>query len=117
MWFISCLSAVDKSLSASLGDAREAMINAAVDMLSAYGSCLSAGQRLGQLPCLYQLRLVPLYVLAMLKSVRSYDDCRTFSKMPFSCMRNQMQNNVLCGYCICYLEHLLINLKKLLHNI
>lgn len=60
--------AVDKSLSACLSDAREAMINAVVDMLSAFGSTLSAGQRLGQLPCLYQMRLVPLFVLAMLKS-------------------------------------------------
>jgi protein transport protein SEC24 len=61
--------AVDKSLSASLADAREAMINAVVDMLASYRSTLSnPSQFIGQLPCPYQLRLVPLYVLAMLKS-------------------------------------------------
>lgn len=69
-------------MSACLSDAREAMINAVVDMLSAFGSTLSAGQRLGQLPCLYQMRLVPLFVLAMLKSVsptyRSFLSMLTF---------------------------------------
>jgi protein transport protein SEC24 len=60
--------AVDKALSATLGDAREAMINAAVDMLSAYRPAVNAGAASGQLLCPYQLRLIPLYVLAMLKS-------------------------------------------------
>lgn len=77
--FVSHLSAVDKSISATLGDARDAMINAAVDMLSAYGSSLNAGQRQGQLPCLHQLRLVPLYILAMLKSVRNRKTKAEFS--------------------------------------
>lgn len=63
-------SAVDKSLSVSLSDAREAMINAVVDMLSSYRSSLhSGGQTAGQLMSPFQLRLVPLYILAMLKSV------------------------------------------------
>ena len=52
-----------------MGDARDAMINAAVDMLSAYGSTLPAAQRMGQLACAYQTRLMPLYILAMLKYV------------------------------------------------
>ncbi len=54
-----------------MGDARDAMINAAVDMLSAYGSTLPAAQRMGQLACAYQTRLMPLYILAMLKYVSS----------------------------------------------
>jgi len=61
--------AVDKSISTSLGDAREAMINSAVDMIAAYNSTLTSGQRTSvQLACSHQLRLVPLLVLAMLKS-------------------------------------------------
>ena len=65
------IAAVDKSLSSSLTDARDAMINAVVDMLSSYRASQSgSNQFAGQLPCPYQLRLIPLYVLAMLKSVR-----------------------------------------------
>jgi Sec23/Sec24 helical domain len=68
--------AVDKTLSASLADAREAMINAVVDMLASYRATLSnPSQFTGQLPCPYQLRLVPLYVLAMLKSVNMQSRC------------------------------------------
>jgi len=60
--------AVDKALSTSLSDARDAMINAAVDMLSAYRASTNPGHSTGQVICPYQLRLIPLYILAMLKS-------------------------------------------------
>ncbi len=60
---------VDKAVT-SMGDARDAMINAAVDMLGAYGTTLTNSQRLGQVPCPFTLRLMPLGVLALLKSVR-----------------------------------------------
>jgi len=65
-------SAVDKSLSSSLSDARDALINAVVDMLTAYHSVQSVGQSSSQLLCPYQLRHAALCVLAMLKSVSSY---------------------------------------------
>lgn len=57
--------AVDKSLQSSLSDAREALINAAIDALSAYkllqsypGSGLLAPQN---------LKLLPMYIIALLK--------------------------------------------------
>lgn len=59
--------AVDRSINASVGDAREALINACVDSLGTYGSTLSAQQRMGTLPAPYSLRLLPLYVSALLK--------------------------------------------------
>lgn len=65
---ISC-SAVDKSLSVSMGDARDALVNSCIDMLTAYGNTLTSSQRMGQLPCPYTLRLMPLYLLALLKFV------------------------------------------------
>jgi len=68
------LPAVDKSLSSSLADARDALINAVVDMLTAYRSVQGGGQSSCQLLCPYQLRHVALYVLAMLKSVSLGDD-------------------------------------------
>jgi len=68
-----CVTAVDKSLSSSLSDARDALINAVVDMLTAYRTVQGVGQSTSQLPCPYQLRHVALYVLAMLKSVRLRD--------------------------------------------
>ena len=52
-----------------MSDARDAMLNAAIDMLSAYGATMSASQRLGQLACAYQLRLMPVFILALLKYV------------------------------------------------
>ena len=50
-------------------DARDAVINAAIDMLGSYGNSLTSAQRIGQLPCPPSLRLIPLYALALLKSV------------------------------------------------
>ena len=63
------ISAVDKSLNQSMSDARDALVNSAIDMLSSYGGSLTSAQRLGQLPVPHSLRLMPLYVLALLKSV------------------------------------------------
>ena len=64
--------AVDKSLTQSMQDARDALVNSCVDMLSAYGNTLTSSQRMGQLPCPYSLRLMPLYVLSLLKYVSIY---------------------------------------------
>ncbi|XP_013421986.1 protein transport protein Sec24A [Lingula anatina] len=60
--------AVDRSLSSSLMDAREAMVNACMDAISAYASSIPASQRIGTLPCCYSIRLLPMYTLALLKS-------------------------------------------------
>ncbi|KAK7144090.1 hypothetical protein R3I93_015062 [Phoxinus phoxinus] len=58
--------AVDRSVTASLGDARDALINAAIDSLSSYRSSVLSVQQPGLLApaC---LRLLPLYILALLK--------------------------------------------------
>ncbi|CAI9716328.1 transport Sec24A-like isoform X1 [Octopus vulgaris] len=60
--------AVDRTLSSSLGDAQDALIIAAVDALSSYASSQSSASRIGNLLCPYSLRLLPLYVLSLLKS-------------------------------------------------
>ena len=54
-----------------MSDARDALVNSAIDMLQAYGNTLTQSQRMGQVPAPWTLRLMPLYVLAMLKSVRA----------------------------------------------
>ncbi|XP_064628770.1 protein transport protein Sec24A-like isoform X2 [Lineus longissimus] len=59
---------VDRTHASSLGDAREAMINAAVDAIGAFSSTLPAAQRIGSLSACYSIRLLPMYVLAMMKS-------------------------------------------------
>ena len=61
---------MDRSLNSALGDARDAMINAPVDTLVAYGQQIPASQRVGALMAPYSLRLMPMYMLAMLKHVR-----------------------------------------------
>jgi hypothetical protein len=63
-----CVGA-DRCVLSSVGDAREAMINAATDALSAYGATVPASQRIGTLPSPYSIRLLPLYIQSMLKYV------------------------------------------------
>ena len=52
-----------------MSDAREAIVNAAIDVLNAYGATLTSAQRVGSLCINDSLRLMPLYCLALLKSV------------------------------------------------
>ncbi|XP_060757186.1 protein transport protein Sec24B isoform X3 [Neoarius graeffei] len=66
---ITCLlanMAVDRSLSCSVSDARDALLNAVVDSLESYRSNISNVQQTGVIApsC---LRLFPLYTLALLK--------------------------------------------------
>ncbi|XP_066471311.1 protein transport protein Sec24A isoform X2 [Tiliqua scincoides] len=58
--------AVDRSVSASLSDARDALVNAVIDSLSAYRSSVLTIQQPGLMAPI-SLRLFPLYVLALLK--------------------------------------------------
>ncbi|XP_074849561.1 protein transport protein Sec24B isoform X4 [Carettochelys insculpta] len=58
--------AVDRSVSSSLSDARDALVNAVVDSLSAYISTASNLQQ-STLIAPNSLKLFPLYVLALLK--------------------------------------------------
>ncbi|KAM8939765.1 protein transport protein Sec24B [Pelodytes ibericus] len=66
---ITCLlanMAVDRSVTSSLSDARDALINAVVDSLSSYNSTLSNLQQ-SALVVPQSLKLFPLYILALLK--------------------------------------------------
>ncbi|KAB7494601.1 Protein transport protein Sec24B [Armadillidium nasatum] len=58
--------AVDKCLSAQMSDAREALVNACCDALSAYKASLSS---YSGLPAPPTLQMMPLYILGLLKSV------------------------------------------------
>ncbi|XP_061896026.1 protein transport protein Sec24B isoform X4 [Entelurus aequoreus] len=66
---ITCLlanMAIDRSISSSLSDARDALLNAAVDFVSAYKSNVSNLQQSGLVvPAV--MRLFPLYILSLLK--------------------------------------------------
>lgn len=59
--------AVDRSMTSSITDARDALINVCVDVLSAYKATLSSVPQGLNAPA--NLRLLPLYVAALLKSV------------------------------------------------
>ncbi|XP_011648058.1 protein transport protein Sec24A isoform X2 [Pogonomyrmex barbatus] len=59
--------AVDRSLQSSLSDARDALINVAIDILSAYKLAQSSSG--GGLVAPASLKLLPLYIIALLKSV------------------------------------------------
>lgn len=63
------LLAVDRSVIASLSDARDALVNAIIDSLSAYRSSVLSNHQPG-LMVPFSLRLFPLFVLALLKQVR-----------------------------------------------
>ncbi|EZA50413.1 Protein transport protein Sec24B [Ooceraea biroi] len=60
--------AVDRSLQSSLSDARDALINVAIDVLTTYklGQSSNAG---GGLVAPGNLKLLPLYIIALLKSM------------------------------------------------
>ncbi|XP_037658103.1 protein transport protein Sec24A isoform X1 [Choloepus didactylus] len=58
--------AVDRCVTASLSDARDALVNAVIDTLSAYRSLVLSNQQPG-LMVPFSLRLFPLFVLALLK--------------------------------------------------
>ncbi|GBM35805.1 Protein transport protein Sec24B, partial [Araneus ventricosus] len=58
--------AVDRSVTSSLSDARDALINVCVDVLGVFKTTMS-GQVAGALMSPYSLRLLPLYILALLK--------------------------------------------------
>lgn len=63
-----CKMAVDRSLSSSVVDARDAMMNACLDLIQAFRATLGANQAaLAGLAIPYCARLVPLYVLALMK--------------------------------------------------
>lgn len=61
--------AVDRSLTSSIGDARDAFINAAVDVFSAFRMAqnLPAGANASGLVAPRNLALLPLYMMALLK--------------------------------------------------
>uniref|UniRef100_A0A665VTC7 SEC24 homolog B, COPII coat complex component n=1 Tax=Echeneis naucrates TaxID=173247 RepID=A0A665VTC7_ECHNA len=70
---ITCLlanMAIDRSISSSLSDARDALVNAVVDLVSAYKSNVSSLQQSG-LVVPASMRLFPLYILALLKQVQT----------------------------------------------
>lgn len=69
--------AVDRSLSSSISDAREALINAVVDILSTHRN-ITPSQITSGLSASYSTRLVPLLVLSLLKHV-SLRFCLEFS--------------------------------------
>jgi len=60
--------AIDRSVSSSLSDARDALLNAVVDALGVYRNTVSSLQQHG-LIAPSNLRLFPLYILALLKQV------------------------------------------------
>ncbi|CAN7993942.1 unnamed protein product [Ixodes hexagonus] len=62
-----CKMAVDRSLSSSVVDARDALVNACLDLVQSFRATLSAGQASAGLPIPHCARLVPLFVLALMK--------------------------------------------------
>nr|XP_043896735.1 protein transport protein Sec24B isoform X2 [Solea senegalensis] len=66
---VTCLlanMAIDRSISSSLSDARDALVNAVVDLATSYKSSVSNLQQSG-LVVPSSMRLFPLYILALLK--------------------------------------------------
>ncbi|GFY70829.1 protein transport protein Sec24B [Trichonephila inaurata madagascariensis] len=60
--------AVDRSVSSSLSDARDALINVCIDVLGVYKATMH-GQVAGALMSPFSTRLIPLFILALLKHV------------------------------------------------
>lgn len=63
------MTGVDRSVTSSLQDARDALLNAVIDPLKAYKESLPQGMAAGGLYVPRCLRLFPLYIQALLKHV------------------------------------------------
>lgn len=61
--------AVDRSMLSSLSDAREALVNVAIDVLSAYKLSLNTGSGQSGLFAPQCLKLLPLYISALMKFI------------------------------------------------
>lgn len=61
--------AVDRTAMNSLKEAKDAMVNVAIDYLQAYGQHVISTQRSNTLISPFALRLLPLYILALMKNV------------------------------------------------
>lgn len=66
--------AVDRSLTSNLSDARDAFINATVDVLSAYKLAMNLPSGTNSLVVPQNLTLLPLYILSLLKQVRKEEN-------------------------------------------
>jgi len=60
--------AVDRALSSSIGDAREALMNACIDCFKVYRTDISGQRNSSAILAPYHLRLLPLLVLALMKN-------------------------------------------------
>lgn len=70
IFLFSFFLAVDRSLQSNIGDARDALVNVCVDVLSAYRATMSSASSGLYAPS--NLRLLPLYIAALLKSVSPF---------------------------------------------
>jgi protein transport protein SEC24 len=61
--------AVDRTLMHSLKEAKDALVNVSVDYIQAYSQAVVSANRNSALMSPYQLRLIPLYILALMKNV------------------------------------------------
>ena len=66
---VLCFAGVDRAVTASLSDARDALLNAVVDPLKSFKETLPQGLASGGVYVPQCLRLFPLYMQAMLKHV------------------------------------------------
>lgn len=97
--FFNLFVAVDRSVSSSLSDAREALINAAMDALASFGNTIPPAQRIGSLPICYTLRMIPTFILALLKSVRFHLLTRLLENFSFHHVEH-----FTYIYLICYIK-------------
>lgn len=68
-WNFRYFLAVDRSLASSMKEAKDAMVMVAADYLSAYAQILTSSSKSATLLSPYALRMVPLYMLSLIKSV------------------------------------------------
>lgn len=66
--------ASDRTLMSSLGDAREALMNACIDCMKSYKVDVVNQKHNLALLSPFQLRLLPVYILAMMKNVRNEEE-------------------------------------------
>jgi protein transport protein SEC24 len=100
--------AVDRTIMSSLKEAKDAMINVASDYLQAYTQVVVSGNRNAALISPNSLKLLPLYVLALMKNIAfKFGNIKLDERVYYMCLMKAMPLKylMLCVYPHLYAIH------------
>lgn len=94
------LKGIEKALTTKLSDAREALVNKCIDILAIYRQELAATSPLGQLILPETLKVLPLYILGLVKNIlfRSGTDIRPDERSYYFMLARMLPVSLLLNF-------------------